>query len=157
MKREHIWVHHELDATRYWKQAEGGYADRMSVRQGESIDLHISNSRSCYDVEIMREGARRETVATIENLQGALHEIPEDGYSVLTSYEGEIPRKMLGRGGTDFRPPFQFVEDKSLDISTLVYFTDGMGTFPEEPPYPTAWVMTTDVEPPFGEIIRYER
>ena len=81
MKREHIWVHHELDATRYWKQAEGGYADRMSVRQGESIDLHISNSRSCYDVEIMREGARRETVATIENLPGALHEIPEDGYS----------------------------------------------------------------------------
>jgi len=84
-------------------------------------------------------------------------DVPEGGYTVLTAYEGEIPRKMSGRGGTSFKPPFQFVEDNNLDISAMVYFTDGWGDFPEEPDYPTAWVMTTDVEPPFGEIIRYER
>lgn len=80
MKREHIWIHHELDATRYWKQAEGGYGDRMSVKQGESLDLHVSNSHSYYDIEIIRVGARREHVTTIENLRGALHEVPELGY-----------------------------------------------------------------------------
>ncbi len=80
MKREHIWVHHELDAKRYWKQADGGYADRMSAKQGESLDLHISNSRSYYDVQIFREGARRELMTTIEDLCGAMHEIPERGY-----------------------------------------------------------------------------
>ena len=83
--------------------------------------------------------------------------VPEGGYTVLTAYEGEIPRKISGRGGTSFEPPFQFVEDNNLDISALVYFTDGYGHFPQEPPYPTAWVMTTDVEPPFGTIIKYKR
>ncbi len=79
MKREHLWVHHELDATRYWKQAEGGYGGRVSVKQGESLDLHISNSRSYYDVLIMRDGARREIMASINDLRGQLHGVPEHG------------------------------------------------------------------------------
>jgi hypothetical protein len=80
MQREHLWIHHEQDATRYWKVAEGGYPGRMSVKQGESIDFHISSSRAQYDIRIVREGARREPVATIDNLRGELHPVPETGY-----------------------------------------------------------------------------
>ncbi|MBH05598.1 MAG: hypothetical protein CMJ20_04685 [Phycisphaeraceae bacterium] len=80
MKREHLWVHHEQDATICWKLAEGGYAERMSVRQGELVTLCISNSRSYYDVFVFHEGAGRKLVKTIERLRGELQPVPKLGY-----------------------------------------------------------------------------
>jgi hypothetical protein len=80
IKREHIWAHHEHDATMNWKLLEGGYPSRMSVRQGEEIALHISNSRSYYDIFVFREGAQRQLVQTISGLQGGLQEVPDLGY-----------------------------------------------------------------------------
>ena len=65
MKREHIWIHYEQDALRYWKLCEGGYATPISVRQGQTISFHISNSRSYYDIHIFREAAKRELVKEI--------------------------------------------------------------------------------------------
>ena len=80
MQREHLWIHHEQDATCYWKVAEGGYPGRMSVKQRESVDFHISNSRAIYDIQVVREGTRRETVATLDNFRGEMHPVPDDGY-----------------------------------------------------------------------------
>lgn len=64
--------------------------------------------------------------------------------------------KLHGGGGTDFNPPFEHVEQQQLRPECLVYLTDGYGPFPNQPDYATLWVMTTDVEPPFGETIRIE-
>ena len=80
MKREHIFAHYEEDAPRYWKLREGGYASPLSVRQGERIAFHISNSRSYYDIFIFHEGASRRLVKEINHLHGALHPVPECGY-----------------------------------------------------------------------------
>jgi hypothetical protein len=96
VKREHIWMHHEQDAKSYWKLAEGGYPSRMSVRAGEQIELHISNSRSYYDIFVFREGASRELVKTIPNLRGELQSVPEfgyrDGFGWKASTSLEIPK-----------------------------------------------------------------
>ena len=80
MKREHIWAHHEQDANINWKLCEGGYASQMSVRPSEELALHISNSRSNYDVFVFREGAQRRLVKTISGLSGNLQAVPERGY-----------------------------------------------------------------------------
>ena len=80
MKREHLWAHHERNLTSHWSLAEGGYASRMSVRQGETITLHISNSRSYYDIFVFREGGQRQLMTTIPLQRGQLHSIPQDGY-----------------------------------------------------------------------------
>ena len=80
MKREHLWADHQVDAHIYRKLKEGGYATPQSVRQGEQVTLHISNSRSYYDVFVFREGACRELVQEIHGLRGALHAVPEHGY-----------------------------------------------------------------------------
>jgi len=48
-----------------------------------------------------------------------------------------------GRGGTDFRPVFQsdFLRQHKPDL--VVYFTDGCGSAPIEPPHmPVIWVLT---------------
>ncbi len=65
-----------------------------------------------------------------------------------------LPTLLEGRGGTDFRPPFKEAE-KYPFITSLVYLTDGYGPFPDKPPsFGTIWVSTTDVEYPFGMVIR---
>ena len=58
--------------------------------------------------------------------------------------------KILGLGGTDFRPVFhrvnQMIEEKQFrNLKGLIYFTDGYGTFPEhKPPYTTAFVFVEE-------------
>lgn len=58
--------------------------------------------------------------------------------------------KIRGFGGTDFRPVFRYVDqlirnNEFSDLKGLIYFTDGMGTFPEKmPSYKTAFVFVED-------------
>lgn len=64
-----------------------------------------------------------------------------------------VPTLLQGRGGTDFRQPLK--EAESLPITTLIYLTDGYGTYPDKAPYfPVIWVTTTDYNYPWGQVIR---
>jgi predicted metal-dependent peptidase len=65
----------------------------------------------------------------------------------------------LGGGGTDFRPPFQYVADQDMTPAALIYLTDlDCDDFPQEPDYPVLWIKTgTYGRPaPFGEVIDLE-
>jgi predicted metal-dependent peptidase len=68
----------------------------------------------------------------------------------------EALNKPKGGGGTSFIPPFEYLEKNGIDPKCVIYLTDGYGTFPSESDVkvPTMWLMTTDVEPPFGECVR---
>lgn len=58
-----------------------------------------------------------------------------------------------GGGGTDFRPPFDWLAARQIVPRAFVYLTDGYGPFPEqEPTFPTLWVINNhNVTPPHGE------
>ena len=60
-----------------------------------------------------------------------------------------------GRGGTDFRPAFKWVDDEGVDPVCFTYMSDMDGTFPEkEPDYPVLWVCPPDCkDPPWGTKI----
>ncbi|MBQ2580873.1 MAG: hypothetical protein II574_04515 [Ruminococcus sp.] len=55
--------------------------------------------------------------------------------------------ELKGFGGTDFRPVFEYIEEqraqgKLSELKGMIYFTDGLGTFPEKAPdYETAFVF----------------
>lgn len=57
---------------------------------------------------------------------------------------------VYGHGGTDFRPAFAYVdrlltEKKLHAVQGLLYFTDGLGTYPKTPAsYKTAFIFTGD-------------
>ena len=57
---------------------------------------------------------------------------------------------IYGRGGTDFRPVFQRIEEyqyagRLKELRGLLYFTDGHGTYPEAPTkYKTAFIFSED-------------
>ena len=55
--------------------------------------------------------------------------------------------ELTGQGGTDFRPPFAYVEElrargEFTRLRGLLYFTDGYGIFPaKKPDYETAFIF----------------
>lgn len=59
-----------------------------------------------------------------------------------------------GGGGTDFRPVFQHIIEERIRVDTMVYLTDGYGTFGDDPRIDTIWVMTTHEVPPWGSHIQ---
>jgi predicted metal-dependent peptidase len=62
--------------------------------------------------------------------------------------------EVSGGGGTDFRPVFEYIDQQINYPTLLLYFTDGMGTFPEtEASYDVMWIMPEEKEVPFGEVM----
>jgi len=107
-----------------------------------------------------------ELLATfLGELQSITQQYPNYEIDLITadmkvqSHEVYLPGELLnyeikGRGGTDFRPVFEYI-DRFIDHPTLLlYFTDGMGHYPEdEPPYDLLWIMPERREVPFGEVV----
>lgn len=68
--------------------------------------------------------------------------------------------EVAGRGGTDLRPVFAPDFLGAHKVEGVVYFTDGEGPFPEQPPrVPVLWVLTKagSFPCPWGEKARLER
>lgn len=102
------------------------------------------------------------TTAEIEEIAKHLRLIHEQAYMTIVECDVEIQRvysfagqlsEVAGRGGTDLRKVFS---DDFLRLhypDGIVYFTDGDGPFPDEPPrMPTLWILTkpTVFECPWG-------
>jgi predicted metal-dependent peptidase len=66
--------------------------------------------------------------------------------------------ELKGGGGTSFVPVFEYVDDNLSDYNALIYFTDGYGEFPNDEVVniKTLWIMTTEVKPSFGKIIKFD-
>ncbi len=66
---------------------------------------------------------------------------------------------VLGRGGTDLRPPLERAFLRKHRAELVVYFTDGMGEAPERSPgVPVIWCLTPGGTPParWGRVIHMD-
>ena len=76
------------------------------------------------------------------------------GVEVLTPFDTPKPK---GGGGTDFKPPFDYIEANNLNPIAVVYMTDGFcSSFPEMQSYPVLWAVIgnySTFKPPFGEVL----
>ena len=81
------------------------------------------------------------------------------GIEELTMSDMPIDKmKPMGRGGTSFDAPFEWVRDNNIRPDCLVYLTDLEGRCTVEPPdYPVLWVNTDrnygQHSVPFGKVI----
>ncbi|MFX0091756.1 MAG: VWA-like domain-containing protein [Candidatus Hodarchaeota archaeon] len=63
---------------------------------------------------------------------------------------------LRGKGGTDFRPVFDYLEQEQYIPDCLIYFTDAYGTFPEsEPTFPVIWIVSSRKSVPWGSRIQF--
>lgn len=100
-----------------------------------AIDTSMSMTRS----EL--EEIARQLVLLSERAQLTIAECDVEVARVYP-FAGKIA-DVMGRGGTDLRPVFEPSLLGSLDADGVVYFTDGLGPTPHEPPaVPTLWVLT---------------
>ena len=65
----------------------------------------------------------------------------------------DLPEEIAikGRGGTDFRPGFAWLDEQGIQPGVCLYFTDmECSDYPEaEPPFPTIWVDYGDADSPW--------
>jgi predicted metal-dependent peptidase len=83
---------------------------------------------------------------TIVHCDTAIHKIEE--------FEPgeELTAKVYGRGGTSFKPVFEWCEENPVD--GLIYFTDMEPySWPDEPDYPIYWGRTKEKDAPYGNHI----
>lgn len=133
----------------------------QEVKRVRNFVIAIDTSSSCSEALVRHFVDRTfQILAEAEELRGAVNvhiiqcdaAIRED--TRISSLE-ELRKfnelfQVKGRGGTDFRPVFAYVDDllaagEFEDLGGLIYFTDGYGTFPAHPPdYQTAFVFVED-------------
>ena len=66
-------------------------------------------------------------------------------------YKKNIEPEFKGRGGTDFRPPFEYLKKHGMKPDCIIYLTDGYGCAPKECHIPTLWVLTPQGRRPYSE------
>ncbi len=139
---------------------ENEYREMNRIR---TLVIAIDTSASCQEILVQR--FLNETAAVLRNIgqffsSSEVHIIECDEHvqdeivvrdiSDLEKYAESFHVK--GGFGTDFRPVFSYIEEKRRtgeirDMEALMYFTDGMGIYPEKPTdYDTAFVFFNDEE-----------
>ena len=139
---------------------ENEYREMNNLR---TLVIAIDTSASCQDVLVQRflnetasvlrsigQFFATSSVYIVECDEHVQQEILLHGPDDLEKYASAFHVK--GGFGTDFRPVFAWVEEKRRtgeigDMQALMYFTDGMGVYPEKPTdYDTAFVFFNDEE-----------
>ncbi|WP_428737577.1 vWA domain-containing protein [Sulfurimonas sp.] len=134
--------------------------------QGIYLPSNISNtfklviaidSSGSIDEELLNEFLNEVNflMEHLQNYQIDLLICDDKIHSHKTFYSGEIlDVQIIGNGGTDFRPVFEFVEQNIDEVKLLLYFTDLDGIFPKNTPtYEVKWITTREKTPSFGQII----
>lgn len=116
------------------------------------LALDTSGSMSTKELQeilsVYRWMAKKFNVELIQ-CDAAVHEITKNLKKTVI--------EIKGRGGTDFKPVFEYITKKYKDkIDLLIYGTDLEGDFPEKtPPYKVVWLTTLkNKRAPFGEIVQ---
>lgn len=130
---------------------------REDTAAGEMVFV-IDTSGSVSDKELSEMAAEIRAVKE-EVKPSKLHVIycdSEVNHVDTFGPEDEMVVKPHGGGGTDFRPPFTWLEEHGVEPRCLVYLTDGYGPFPQEVDFPVMWAINNkEVTPPWGEHMIY--
>jgi predicted metal-dependent peptidase len=85
-----------------------------------------------------------------------------DVHQVLKDFGSKTVIQVKGRGGTNFKPVFEYIAKKYKNkIDLLIYGTDLYGDFPDDkPPYNVVWVVpekSNKDKVPFGKVVHLGR
>jgi predicted metal-dependent peptidase len=144
---------------------------RPSRREGEAIFPSLRSAQVDVAVAVdtsgsIKRGEIDEFLSEIDAIKGQIRAritlLPCDAALVegapwfFEPWEDfDVPDRLTGGGGTDFRPVFEWLDQHGIQPDLLVYFTDAQGPFPEAPPpYPVLWLVKGKEKCPWGERIQ---
>jgi len=138
--------------------SQGIYLPSMIADEIPLIVFVTDTSGSMYDDELKQAGGELQSILNTFNttLMAIFADCDIKDENIRIFEQGDlIDIKFTGRGGTSFKPVFEYIEKNDIQPSCLIYLTDMDGDFPsDEPDYPVMWVDTRDSGGnPFGERI----
>ena len=144
---------------------------RPSRREGDAILPTLKSTQVDVLVVLDTSGSVTDTemqefVSEINAIKGqmrarlTLHacdaELCHNGPWVFEPWEEfSMPTDVYGRGGTSFKPVFEWLDRAAFRPDLLVYFTDADGEFPRaEPGFPVIWLVKGRAPVPWGQRIQ---
>lgn len=132
------------------------YSERL-----ESIVVAVDTSGSISDDELQIFASETSAILASmdpENIHFLQCDTEINQHDTYTRENLPLKVEFKGRGGTDFAPVWEYIEEKNLNPKACIYLTDLYPSdWGEKPPYPVLWIATTDdVEVPFGEVTRIQ-
>jgi len=117
------------------------YSPRRLARPSVVVAIDTSSSMSAAELsEIARQLAVLGEVARLTVVEC------DTEITRVFAFDGLLPH-VVGRGGTDLRPVFAPELLHALAVDGVIYFTDGDGPFPEQPPnVHVLWVLTKPLD-----------
>jgi len=148
LKDEMITNQTRDDAEAQSEDMEPTEEENKSASDNTSQNQSNEQSRSSHEPTKSEPLLAQEQPIDPEELEALQEELQEYFEQIFTKYkrQGELPK------GLEIVVPELF--SHKIDWREMLYFTDGMGTFPtEEPGYDLLWVMPETKEVPFGEVL----
>lgn len=120
----------------------------IALDTSESVSGPLIKRFLSHTFDILKSSESYTTEVNVHIIQCDARVQADLKVSSLRDVDALMERMLVrGFGGTDFRPVFDYVETlrrtgELTDLKGLIYFTDGLGQFPEHPPdYDTAFVF----------------
>jgi len=121
----------------------------IAVDTSGSIDVNMLNQ---FSAEITGVLEAYDTETTVIYCDTSINKV-----EIFKREDLPLTINAIGGGGTDFRPPFNWIEEQGIAPACMIYLTDMYcSSFPDmHPDYPVLWVRYGGggYEPPFGDLI----
>ena len=152
-------------------KSDYSYGRPSNRREGPAIFPSLRSQQMNLTVAIDTSGSVKnkelsEFVAEINAIRGQMQsritllacdsELDKNSPRVYEPWEDFLlPKSLSGGGSTDFRPAFKWIEHQDIPPDLIIYFTDGLGSFPEqEPTSKIIWLIKGKAEVPWGQRIQ---
>ena len=137
------------------------YLPKLHEPQLGQIVVMVDTSASVCTYQLSLAAAEiRAALQTYPNTELIILYIDTKVQDCIFATVADFELEAKGRGCTNFRPGFAYIEENNLDPVCVLYFTDGeCNSFPKEPDYSVLWLLTHRYHrwsPPFGETILIE-
>jgi predicted metal-dependent peptidase len=143
--------------------SQGFYLPSLRSEELPEIVIAVDTSGSVTAEELAQFAAEisgileaYDTTITVIYCDTGINGDPE----IFTREDMPLKLNAKGGGGTDFRPPFAWVQKQGLTPACLIYLTDmACSSFPFDPGYPVLWAKIGTWKsnpPPFGEVIEID-
>ena len=144
-----------IDSGLYIPSVRSDGMDAIALIIDSSGSVHMpALQRTWSEIRAIAAELRPERIFVLQ-VDTALRRVDEHG-------PDELPDRLTvkGRGGTDFRPGFQWLDEQGVRLACCLYFTDmECSRYPDrEPDFPVMWVNSAAPPPdryrePWGERI----
>ena len=143
--------------------AQGFYLPSLRSEELPEIVIAVDTSGSVSEDDLAQFAAEisgileaYDTKITVLYCDHALNGEPQ----IFTREDLPLTLQARGGGGTDFRPPFRWIQNQELTPACLIYLTDlCCSAYPCDPGFPVLWAKIGQWSfdpPPFGDVIEID-